>query len=43
MDHCEEVPAEFFEARCEPSHVLHGAEETLDDVAHFVETGVMGN
>ena len=43
MDHCEEVPAEFFEAGCEPSHVLHGAEETLDDVAHFIETDVMGD
>jgi hypothetical protein len=43
MDHGEEVPAEFFKAGCEPSHVLHGAEETLDDVAHFVETQVMGD
>ncbi len=43
MDHGEEVAAEFFEACCEPSHVLHGAEEALDDVAYFVETGVMGD
>jgi hypothetical protein len=43
VDHGEEVSAEFFEACCESSHVFHGAEETLDDVAHFVETGVMGD
>ena len=41
MDHCEEIPTEFFEARCEASHVLHGAEEALDDVAHSVETGIV--
>ena len=43
MDHGEEVLTEFFEACCDPSHVFHGAEEALDDVAHFVETRVMGN
>ena len=43
MDHGEEVLTEFFEASGKPSHVFHGAEEALDDVAHFVETGVMGD
>ncbi len=43
MDHGEEVSGEFFEACCEPSHIFHGAEETLDAVAHFVETGVVGD
>jgi hypothetical protein len=43
MDHGEEVPAEFFEAGCEPTHVFHGAKEAFDDVAHFVETHVMGD
>ena len=41
MDHGEEVAAEFFEACCEPSRVFHGAEEALDDGAHFVEGRVM--
>ncbi len=43
MDHGEEVAAEFFESCCEPTHVNHAAEEALDDVAHFVETRVMGD
>ena len=43
MDHCEEVPAEFLEARCEPAHIFHSAEEALDDVAQLVETHVMGD
>ncbi len=41
MDHGEEVAAEFFESRGQSSHVFHGAEETLNNVAHFVETNVM--
>ncbi len=43
MDHGEEVLAEFFEACCESSHVFHGAEEALDDVAQFIEIRVMGD
>ncbi len=43
MDHGEEVSAEFFEASSQSAHVFHGAEETLDDVSHFVEPDVMGN
>ena len=43
MDHGEEVAAEFFETCCEPAHVFHGAEKALDDVAHFIETRVMGD
>ena len=43
MVHREEVAAEFFEACCEPARVFRSAEEALDDVAHPVETGVMGN
>ena len=39
--HGEEVAAEFFEPCSQSSHVLHGAEETLDDVAHSVEIGVV--
>ncbi len=41
MDHGQEVPAEFFEPCGQFSHVLHGAEEALDDVAHPVEIGVV--
>ena len=41
MDHGKEVPAEFFEPCGQSSHVLHGAEEALDDVAHPVEIGVV--
>ncbi len=41
MDHGEEVPAEFFEPCGQSSHVLHGAEESLDDVAHSVEVDVV--
>ncbi len=41
MDHGKEVPAEFFEPCGQPSHVLHGAEEALDDVAHPVEVGIV--
>ncbi len=43
VDHGEEVAAELFEARCQSSHVLHAAEETLDDVALGVEPGVVGD
>ena len=43
MDHSEEIPAEFFEASCQPPHILDGAEEALDDVAHFIESDVMGD
>ncbi len=41
MDHGEKVLAEFFEPCCKPAHIFHGAEEALDDVAHFVEPRVM--
>ncbi len=43
MDHGEEVAAEFFEAGGQSAHVLHGTEEALDDIAHPVEGGVMGD
>ena len=43
MQHGQEVPAKFFESCCQPSHVLHSAEEALDDIAHGVESRVMGN
>ncbi len=43
VDHGEEVAGELFEARCQSSHILHAAEETLDDVALGVEPGVVGD
>ena len=43
MDHGEEVAAELFEARCQSLHVLHAAEETLNDVALGVKPGVVGD
>ncbi len=41
MDHGKEVPAEFFEPCGQSSHVLHGAEESFDDVAHSIEVDVV--
>ena len=41
MDHGKEVPAEFFEPCGQSSHVLHGAEESLDYVAHSIEVDVV--
>jgi len=41
VDHGKEVPAEFFEPCGQSSHILHGAEETFDDVAHPVEVDVV--
>jgi hypothetical protein len=43
VDHSEKIPAEFFEASRQPPHILHGAEEALDDVAHFIGSDVMGD
>ena len=34
VDHVLEVERCFFEACCEPPHIRHFAEETLNDVAH---------
>ena len=41
MDHGKEVPAEFFEPCGQSSRVLHGAEESFDDVAHSVEIDIV--
>ncbi len=41
MDHGDEVSFELLEARRQPSHVLHGAEEAFDDVSPCIEAGVM--
>ena len=43
VDNGEKVSAELCEARCQSSHALHAAEETLDDVALDVEPGVVGD
>jgi len=43
VDHGEEVLGELFEARCQSPHILHSAEETLDDVALGLERGVVGD
>ena len=43
VDRGEEIPAKYFEACNEPSHVYHATEEALDDVAQFVETRVTAN
>lgn len=39
--HGEEVSVEFFEPGCQPSHILHLAEEPLDDISHGIEIYVM--
>lgn len=41
MYHGNDVPAKFFKASSEPSHVFYLSEESLDNVAHGVESGVM--
>lgn len=41
VEHGEEVLRVFLEARCEPSHVFHFAEEAFDDVAHGIKVGVV--
>ena len=41
VDHDEEVSFELLEARRQPSHFLHGAEEAFDDVSPGIEAGVM--
>ena len=41
VEHGEEISFELFEARCQPSHVLHGAEEAFDDVSAGIEAGVL--
>ncbi len=43
IDHIVEVERCFLEACCEPSHVLHFAEEPLDDIAHGIEVGIVFN
>lgn len=43
MDHCEEISAEFFVSRRQSPHVLHGAKEPFDNVAHPVKTGIVGD
>ena len=41
MYHGKKVLAEFFEPCGQSAHVLHGAEESLDDVAHSIEVDVV--
>lgn len=41
VDHVVEIACCFFEACYEPSHVLHFAEEALNDVAHGIEIGIV--
>lgn len=41
VDLGEEVSFELLEALCQPSHVLHGAEEAFDDVSAGIEAGVV--
>ena len=41
MQHGEKVSAEFFESGCQSSHVLHFAEEPLNNIAHGIEICVM--
>ena len=43
VDHGEEVSGWLFEARCQFPHILHSAQETLDDVALRLERGVVGH
>ena len=40
MQHCEEIPAEFFEASCEPAHILSQFADIADLIAAF---GVIGS
>jgi hypothetical protein len=39
--HGEEVLGKLFEAGCQPSHILHFAEEPLNDIAHPIEVFIM--
>ena len=36
------LPKDSWFAGAEPSHIFHGAEEALDDVAHSIKVSVMG-